>query len=147
MLVYIAGLNSTKKNWIDLKLKELSNNTYSYFLLNDDIPNLTEETVILAHSMGCLSAMQLWSKFPDKIKTIQLINPTNQIFDFDFDFKSAPITIHLGEKDEVLNIPRLYNDINLNYIKLITYKDLSHRFDETQFDELLSNIEPYLNIV
>jgi len=82
MLIYIAGLNSTKKDWIDLKLKEFSNDTYYYFLLNDDIPDITEDAVIIAHSMGCLSAMRLWDIYPDKIKTIQLINPTNQIFDF-----------------------------------------------------------------
>jgi len=147
MLIYIAGLNSTKKDWIDLKLKEFSNDTYSYFLLNDAIPDITEDAVIIAHSMGCLNAMRLWDIYPDKIKTIQLINPTNQIFDFDFDFKSAPVTIHLGEKDEILNMPKLYKDIEVNYIKLIVYKDLSHRFDENQFNEILSNVEPYLNIV
>lgn len=91
--------------------------------------------------------MRLWDKYPDKIKTIQLINPTNRIFDFNFDFKSAPVTIHLGKKDEILNMPKLYKDIEVNYIKLIIYKDISHRFDENQFNEILSNVEPYLNIV
>lgn len=151
MLIYIAGLNSVKKDWIDLKLKAISHNDYEYCLLDDNIPDITgasvDDIVIIAHSMGCLTAMRLWTKFPDKIKTIQLINPTGWIFYFDFNFKIAPVTIHLGEKDEILDMPTIYNHIKVNNIKLVSYADLTHRFDENQFDIILKNIEPYLNIV
>jgi pimeloyl-ACP methyl ester carboxylesterase len=145
MLIYISGPNSTERDWIDLKLKVFTNNNYSYYLVDDDINDILDDTVIIAHSLGCLRAMQLWNKLPDKIKSIHLINPSNQIFDFKFNFKNAPVTIHLGSNDEVLNMSKLSKNIKLNYIKLITYKDLSHRFDQIQFDEILKNIKTFLH--